>query len=574
MTFLVALGPPPKIEALHRRWEAGPGRAAGRTIASAGGMAMLIDPRLGIRWSADRSCLLLGDLFEAGSGAPAPPCLPLLARPADLGPFLSQYWGSYLLFCRFGPDRHAVLRDPSGALPLYRTIVEGAHCYFDDAAGAAGLDMGGDSIDADFLRHWLCFPFLRTARTGRASIEEILPGEIESVEAGRSARTALWTPRPFIDEARQVDDFDEAARLLRARLLDTIPAIAAARRPFALQLSGGLDSSIICAVLGTAGIPFDAINYFTPSPDGDERRFARAAAGAAGAPLAECPARPADHIEPALPRSFRPLPNLALRPLFRALDEISRERGASALVDGTGGDNLFSYLTTVAPALDAWRVKGPAAAIQTLDDLATLCGATFWSALAAALRRTIRVGLRPAWSQSRLFMRRDAVLDRPDPHPWLDLPANILPGKAEHVEALVSIQHFLDRGQPLMSVPMVHPLMAQPLIELCLSIPSWLWLRGGRDRAVARRAADGLLPPAIAARRAKGRLESLFLGAYMSRRRELADLLLSGHLQAMGILDRPKLERYLLNPSEPADADYVRILEISALEEWVSSWKR
>ena len=60
----------------------------------------------------------------------------------------------------------------------------------------------------------------------------------------------------------------------------------------------------------------------------------------------------------------------------------------------------------------------------------------------------------------------------------------------------------------------------------------------------------------------------------MSRRRELADLLLSGHLQAMGIFDRPKLERYLLNPAEPIDADYVRILEISALEEWVSSWKR
>lgn len=169
-------------------------------------------------------------------------------------------------------------------------------------------------------------------------------------------------------------------------------------------------------------------------------------------------------------------------------------------------------------------------------------------------------------------MKPEAVLKSADPHPWLDLPPDMLPGKREHVEALVSIQHFLDRGQPLMSVPMVHPLMAQPLLELCLSIPSWLWLRGGRDRALARRAMDGLLPPAIATRRAKGRLESLFLRAYVAHRKELADFLLDGRLVRIGILDRPSLESYLRQAGEPADAHYVRVLEISALEEWISAW--
>jgi asparagine synthase (glutamine-hydrolysing) len=341
-----------------------------------------------------------------------------------------------------------------------------------------------------------------------------------------------------------------------------------------LQLSGGLDSSIIAAILGQSNVPFDAINYFTPSRDGDERRFARLAAKAAGAQLAEYPARPAAAINLSLPRSYRPLPNLALRPLFATLDEVARRQGSMALVDGSGGDNLFSYLSTTAPAIDAWRCNGLGAAMEALDGLATMCGATLWSAMAATLRRAVRVGRRRGWAGSRLFMRPEAVVERPDPHPWLDLPATTLPGKLEHVEALVSIQHFLDRGQPLIATPMVHPLMAQPLLELCLSIPSWHWLRGGRDRAVARRAMAGILPQAIAGRRAKGRLESLFLQAYVARRKSLADVLLPGHLAAAGIIDRRSLERYLFNAVEPEDTDYVRILEIAALEEWVSAWKQ
>src|SRR3546814_18791962 len=40
--------------------------------------------------------------------------------------------------------------------------------------------------------------------------------------------------------------------------------------------------------------------------------------------------------------------------------------------------------------------------------------------------------------------------------------------------------------------------------SLCLSIPTWQWVRGGRDRAVARAAVADLIPALIAQRRTKG----------------------------------------------------------------------
>src|SRR3546814_10817974 len=43
----------------------------------------------------------------------------------------------------------------------------------------------------------------------------------------------------------------------------------------------------------------------------------------------------------------------------------------------------------------------------------------------------------------------------------------------------------------------VHPLMSQPIIEACLSVPSWEACRGGSDRSFTRRAFTGDLPPTV-----------------------------------------------------------------------------
>src|SRR5205085_2629923 len=108
-------------------------------------------------------------------------------------------------------------------------------------------------------------------------------------------------------------------------------------------------------------------------------------------------------------------------------------------------------------------------------------------------------------------------------------------GKREHVRAIVHVHHFLDARRGVSDLAFLHPLLAQPLLELCLRIPSWMWARGGRNRAVARAAFRDLLPAEIVNRRAKGRLESLFMKSFMANRNALGDLLLGGRLDAMGM---------------------------------------
>jgi asparagine synthase (glutamine-hydrolysing) len=157
-----------------------------------------------------------------------------------------------------------------------------------------------------------------------------------------------------------------------------------------------------------------------------------------------------------------------------------------------------------------------------------------------------------------------------EPHPWLQGLA-VPPGKREHVEALVHIQHFLDRAPS--PVPILHPLLAQPLLELCLGIPSWLWVRGGRDRAIARDAFAGLVPSSVLQRRNKGSLQSLLYRAFAQLRFEMRELLLEGELASSGIIDTAAIDQALLGQEWMTDQVQLRISEMVALELWARSWR-
>ena len=137
--------------------------------------------------------------------------------------------------------------------------------------------------------------------------------------------------------------------------------------------------------------------------------------------------------------------------------------------------------------------------------------------------------------------------------------------------ALLRIQHVIDPETRLARLPFIHPLIAQPLMEQCLRIPTWLWVRGGHNRAVARRAFRGLLPDEVLDRRSKGRLESLCLRAYRRHRREIADLLLGGALREANLIDPTELGSYLEREGPPSDYRYFRIFELLSSELWLRS---
>lgn len=479
-------------------------------------------------------------------------------------------WGGYAGFLR-DENKVTVLRDPSGAIPVYHCETGGVRAFFSHEGLAVDLGLDDREVDEEFLRQWLSFPFLRTRRTGIAGVEELLPGTSCTVQGGQLTVASVWSPWSSASPERQLGDFDEAARRVRATALGTVALqLAGAECPI-LELSGGLDSSIVAACLATAGLPFRAVNFVTKLPDGDERDYARIAASALHVPLTEIDEdpRPLD-LEPCRLRALRPSLSPVLQPLNRAFAAHAQSIGADRFVTGAGGDNLLCYLTTAAPVLDAAAALGMRKAFGVLRDVAELGGCTIWTAMGFAVRKRLASARRSRWKQDDRFLAPEAIAAQPDDHPWLEAPPGALPGKFEHVVSLVRAQHFLEPNYAS-GEALLHPLLNQPLIELCLSVPTWLWLRGGRNRAVARAAFADVLPEEIILRRTKGRLESMCARAYETNRDRIATMLLDGELAGRGLLDLVRLEAYLHAARPPRDVDYFRIFDLVSLELWLRS---
>ena len=483
---------------------------------------------------------------------------------------LDGKWGQYIGFLRDG-GAVTVVRDPSGAVPVHFSLRGAIQLYFSHGQVIDSFASSDAGIDEEFLRQWLTFPFLRTARTGIAGRSELLPGTLRSSSGKSASIKAIWTPWRSTSVERRIVDFDEAARRLRAVALATVPAqIGHLTRPI-VELSGGLDSSIVAACLFKAGKGFEAVNFVTRAPDGDERDYARAVADSLDAGLSELmeDGAPLDLSAPCAP-GLRPPLSPVLQPLRRALAGHARARGTHDFVTGAGGDNIFCYLTTAAPIVDAVSEAGIPAGLATMQDVAALGDCTLWTAGGLALRKRLRGSRRPLWKADRRYLAPQAVAEHPDPHPWLERPEGVPAGKIEHVESLVRVQHFLEPEYPG-GDRVHHPLLNQPLTELCLSIPSWLWVRGGRNRAVARAAFEDLLPAAVVRRRTKGRLESMCVRAFSSNRKRLAEILLDGGLARRGLIDRSALEAYLRRAGQPADDSYYRVFDLVSLELWLAA---
>lgn len=253
-----------------------------------------------------------------------------------------------------------LVRDAFGMRPLYWSRDATRMAFASDPRLLARLGFVG-GLDAGTLGRYLDFRAPRADRTALQGVRQVVGGRWVRIRA-REAATGRWF-RP--EEVAQDDRLRGAAaqEMFADRLEAAVRSRASGR--VCLSLSAGRDSGAVAATLGAIRADATAVTLLLEGdPHSDERRGARELAEGIGLPwsVVTVPSSVSDASLASVVGVLGPTTFPAFPLATTIVDEAARQ-GARVLMDGTGGEPVFSASPVV--VLDLFKQGRPRAALAS-----------------------------------------------------------------------------------------------------------------------------------------------------------------------------------------------------------------
>ncbi len=411
--------------------------------------------------------------------------------------------------------RRAILaRDRLGVKPLYYARIGDSIAFASELKSLLASGLIGLELDADAIEAYLTLGYFSGETTPLRDVRKLLPGHLLLVERGLVSTRSYWTlPYPSAHDAatteeewieRFVAELEEAVRL---RLMSDVPLGA--------MLSGGLDSSVIVALM--------ARNMSEPV-----RTFSVGFAGVAASELEDARLVAAhfgtDHHELELALDE---PSLSLEELAWSLDEPLADLSAlgfhllsklaaghvTVALAGQGADELLGgYPSHRNAALALWARRLPSSVLS-------LAGA----AGSRGPRRLRRLaGLVTAEDPVARFLQQHALLESPARSRILtgtsgrpkqtaagEIVARMLNGQrgdplaetlylSTRLALVDDMLQYFDRTSMANSLEVRVPFLDHRVVELCARIPNRFKVdRRLSGKHLLKVAARGLIPDRI-----------------------------------------------------------------------------
>jgi asparagine synthase (glutamine-hydrolysing) len=493
---------------------------------------------------------------------------------------VEDYWGSYVAFLR-SPERDIcqVVRDCSGWLPCFRTRHADVEILFSDLVELEPLKLPRFTLNLRYLAAYIYNPSLQIRDSGLREVTELLAGDCVEFSQSFVRQFCIWNPRQFV-LSNSFDDPYQARCELKRITQECISAWAAEYDNILLSLSGGLDSAIVLGCLKRAPVmpAITCFNQCIENTADDERRFARLAAVLAHAPLIEEPwSDPTlDARVFALPKLPKPYPGDIYWWLERDVrSDLAVRTGAEAIWTGQGGDHLFWAFRPFPIAADYVSRHGIDRGLRrVVADAARLNSKSYLS----VLRTAIKLGSsREAWRPDAIreqmghFVNADALPENCDKYvanPWSEGMDDLPKTKQVQIGLLADLVNRHKHMPGAERAYQRHPLQSQPLMELCLTIPTYVLAQGGRRRGLARDAFEDRVPRAIIEREDKGETSARIRAMIRENEPFLRCTLLDGVLVQERIVSRRALEAILVNGLSWRPENYWALLACVTAEIW------
>jgi asparagine synthase (glutamine-hydrolysing) len=482
-----------------------------------------------------------------------------------------------------------IARDRVGIKPLYYAPVEG-RLYFGSEIKSllCAPDLPRD-LNLDALDHYLSFLYAPRDESFFAHIRKLPPGNLLTWRNGQISVGPYWVP-PALEtfsgsEREAVDQLQEVlTEAVRAHLVSDVPLGA--------FLSGGIDSSLVVALMATvSGARVKTFSIGFEQPEYDERAYARRVAQAFGTDHHEDVVRPdgVAVLEQIVTHFDEPFGDTSALPTWYVSQLAARE--VTVVLSGDGGDEMFGGYTRYIPdarvtAVDRCapaalrrmagavgaRLPNGARGKRFLSHLARDARGRYLDAIgfftaddkAGLLSADVRQRLSGDDPERRLIRHFDRYAD-------LSWPSQMMRFDIE-TYLPEDILTKVDRMSMAHSIEARVPLLDNAVIDFAASLPAALKIRHGRRKHVLKEVAARFLPGELIDRRKQGfgvPLDAWFRG---NLRELFADTLLSARSLQRGYFQAAFI-RGLIHEHLSARRDHTfRLWQLVVFERWLQQY--
>ncbi len=511
----------------------------------------------------------------------------------DSGPaFEERLRGKFAIAVWDGRRRSAVVaRDRLGIKPLYYARCGDLLVFGSELKSVLASGLVSTGLDYEAIDVYLTLGFFPGGRTPLAGVRKLEPGHRLEIASGDVRAVRYWDfPRPAPAPVGRTDD--ETAEMLLELLDEAVEDRLMSDVPLGAMLSGGLDSSLVVALMArhmTEPVKTFAIGFSDEGGDNElaDARFVAQTLGTDHHELELSYESDVVDLPDLLWHLDEPVADLSALG-FHALSRMASDHVTVAL-SGQGADELFGgYRKHRAAALvGTWRrTLGPAArplgglagrlpdrfgrapaALAAADPVERLLATSgqLDPELRAELARGPLADIEPGAAERTL---RDTLGDVGDD----PLPAMLyLDGRLALVDDMV---HYFDRASMAHGLEVRVPFLDHRLVELCATIPAGLKIRGRTQKYILKRAARGLVPDRIIDKRKRGFFRRSSVGWLQAQMPgAVSDYLLGPSPACAEFLDRDALETLLADyRTGRADRHVHLLIAILLLEIWLTTY--
>ena len=485
-------------------------------------------------------------------------------------------------------------RDRLGQKPVYYAYNGREFIFASEPKAILAANQQPRQMDLTSVHHYLSLRFIPSPDTIFKHIKKLPPAHILVFQNGTVNIRPYWE-LSFLDKLSLSEA--ELLEALQDKLRSTLESHLISDVPVGAFLSGGLDSSMIVAILSQdLKRKLQTFSIGVEEGDFDELPYARLVADYHGTEHTE--QRVSANLIQSLPKMIwhldEPSDPIAAC-MFQAAELASRN--VKVVLGGDGGDELFAgfdryvgnrYINAYAkvPSLLRTRLIGPF--LNAIPDSFTYKSTT------QKLRWVHQLSLQPTpaeqYAEATCIFRFNSV-DKRDLYSeslWKELGDNdsarviadpFIHARAETILDKMLYTDFVTRlpEHSLMltdRMTMAHglesrsPFLDHELVELLARFPSNLKVQNGQPKHLLRKLASGYLPDSIVRREKQG---FMFPIAYWFRTELfpfLRDTLSSSFFVKEGLFSSKTIQRYLHEHQQRRSDHHVRLWMLLNLEIW------